>query len=87
MTMPQVKKKKPRVCQILQRHFRPQFSRFQRLKSIIISAVFASAFLTTGCDFAKPRNFHCFFGRISIEKFKNAFQTERQFGKGPIQVL
>jgi hypothetical protein len=55
--------------------------------STIIYAVFASAFLTTGCDFAKPRNFHCFFGRISIEKFKNAFQTERQFGKGPIQVL
>jgi hypothetical protein len=49
-----------------------------------ISAVYV---LTTGCDFAKPRNFHCFFGRISIEKFKNAFQTERQFGKGPIQVL
>jgi hypothetical protein len=27
------------------------------------------------------------FNASCLEKFKNAFQTERQFGKGPIQVL
>src|SRR5271157_179249 len=50
------------------------------LLSILRLAVFASALLTTGCDFAKCRNFHCFFRAIwfnasCLEKFK-ALQFE-----------
>jgi hypothetical protein len=48
--------------------------------STIISAVFASGLLATGCDFAKCGNFHCivwaiWFNASCLENFKDGLRV------------